>query len=348
MKPSFHRKLLAWFDRHGRHDLPWQKKQTPYAVWVSEVMLQQTQVATVIPYYHRFMKRFPSIKSLSEASIDEVLQHWSGLGYYARGRNLHRCALILREQYHGRFPNTVAEVSQLPGIGRSTAGAILSLSRDVPAAILDGNVKRVLTRFFALEGLPNSTAFIKQLWTLAEELTPQRRCRDYNQAMMDLGALVCTRVRPMCSSCPLQKDCLAYQLGVPHRFPQKKQARQRSQKRVCMLLLESQAGEILLQKRPAVGVWGGLWSFPECVDLSAAKRLCKQQYACTLLSCKKMPEFKHVFSHFDLLITPINMMVQRSSAIMDSDSQFWYKRGDALPGGVSAVVSRLISQEYVT
>ncbi len=348
MSDDFSRKVLSWFDRHGRHDLPWQLKQTPYAVWVSEVMLQQTQVSTVIPYYRRFMRRFPSIKSLSEADIDEVLSYWSGLGYYARGRNLHRCAQLLTAQYHGRFPNTVEEVSQLPGIGRSTAGAILSLSRNLSVAILDGNVKRVLARYFAVEGAANSTALLKSLWEIAERLMPMERCRDYNQGMMDLGALVCTRSNPRCDGCPLSAGCEAYKRGEQSVFPnKKKKAGQRLQKAAMLLILQNERHDILLEKRAAVGIWGGLWSFPECRDVSEIEAVC-HRYDCCVLGYELLAEFKHVFSHFDLWITPVSVKVKHlSSSLMDSASQIWYKKGESLPGGIPAVINRFMVSEVV-
>lgn len=343
MRPAFHLKVLRWFDQHGRHDLPWQIKKTPYCVWVSEVMLQQTQVSTVIPYYQKFMQRFPSVKALAQAEVDEVLQHWSGLGYYARGRNLHRCAQILHERYRGRFPNTVEEIAELPGIGRSTAGAILSLSRDIRAPILDGNVKRVLTRFFALEGLSISSAFIKQLWEVAEELTPVKRCRDYNQAMMDMGALICTRSKPQCHKCPLQNDCQAYQLDAQALYPNRKKKTARTQKKVFMLVIENQRGEILLEKRPPSGIWGGLWSFPECESLENAKAFCLRQLGCQLRNSVCLKAFKHSFSHFDLWVTPVKVKVTQGPLLMNSDIRIWYNRETVLRGGVSAVVNKLMS-----
>ena len=209
MKTDFAARVLHWYDRHGRKDLPWQNTDDPYRVWVSEIMLQQTQVQTVIPYYQRFMHRFPDVVSLADAGLDEVLQHWSGLGYYARARNLHHAAEIIRDRYDGRFPATIEAVSELPGVGRSTAGAILALTFGQRHAILDGNVKRVLARHAAVDGWPGRTAVARQLWELAEARTPTARVGDYTQAMMDLGATLCTRSAPACGNCPVSGDCAA-------------------------------------------------------------------------------------------------------------------------------------------
>ena len=211
--------MIAWFAQHGRKDLPWQQDPTPYRVWVSEIMLQQTQVRTVIPYYQRFMQAFPDLRALAAAPLDQVLHHWSGLGYYARARNLHRAAQRIRDDHAGRFPEDIEVVMRLPGIGRSTAGAVLSLACGQRHAILDGNVKRVLARFHAVEGWPGKTAVLEQLWALAEAATPQRDVAAYNQAMMDLGATLCRRGTPECPSCPLQSDCRACKLGRQSEFP---------------------------------------------------------------------------------------------------------------------------------
>jgi len=219
---SFSNNVLQWFDQHGRKHLPWQKNRTAYRVWVSEIMLQQTQVATVIPYYERFMASFPNVQALANATQDDVLKHWAGLGYYARGRNLHQCAQRVIAEHQGKFPDQVDALEALPGIGRSTAGAIISLSSGKRAAILDGNVKRVLTRYHGTQGWPGKTAVAKVLWEHAETHTPQQRCDDFNQAMMDLGATLCTRSKPNCSACPLQSDCYALATEQQALFPNKK------------------------------------------------------------------------------------------------------------------------------
>jgi len=251
--------VLAWYDSHGRRHLPWQQDTTPYRVWISEIMLQQTQVSTVIPYYERFLQRFPDVQALAAAPIDEVLHLWTGLGYYARARNLHKAAQLLVERFDGEFPETVEEVAGLPGIGRSTAGAILSLSRQQRAVILDGNVKRVLSRFHAVGD--TGSAQEKILWQHAEAHTPQKRVHHFNQVMMDLGATVCTRAKPACLLCPLQSHCAALKEGEPTAYPAKKAARAVPEKSTTLLVLLNAEGEVLLEQRPPAGIWGGLWSF---------------------------------------------------------------------------------------
>ncbi len=295
MKPTvatFQQNVLRWFDQHGRKDLPWQQNPTPYRVWVSEIMLQQTQVKTVIPYYGKFMASFPTLKSLADASTDEVLAHWSGLGYYARARNLHKAAQLAMAQSEtasaqspkrqlprgqlpeGQLPDTLESLMALPGIGRSTAGAILSLALKQPHPILDGNVKRVLARHFAVDGWPGKTAVLNELWQLSETYTPsagQKTVRDthkFNQAMMDLGAMICTRTKPQCHSCPLMESCKGYQSGKPENYPGKKPPKTTPVKTTVMLVLRNPAGDILLYQRPAKGIWGGLWSLPEIGDIS--------------------------------------------------------------------------------
>ncbi|MBS0396359.1 MAG: A/G-specific adenine glycosylase, partial [Proteobacteria bacterium] len=234
---SFATRLLAWYERHGRHDLPWQRDRSPYRVWVSEVMLQQTQVATVIPYYERFMGRFPDVAALAAAPLDEVLHHWSGLGYYARARHLHRAAACLVAEHGGELPASVEALTALPGIGRSTAGAILALARDERHPILDGNVKRVLARWFGIEGFPGQPRVAALLWELSERVTPSRRAADYTQAVMDLGATLCTRSRPRCSECPVGADCVAQATGRVASLPVPRAARARPVRRVAWLVL---------------------------------------------------------------------------------------------------------------
>lgn len=340
---QFSQLILAWYDAHGRHDLPWQKNKTPYRVWVSEIMLQQTQVKTVIPFYRKFMRSFPSLKSLAQAPIDDVLSHWSGLGYYSRARNLHKTAEIISSQYKGRFPKTLEALESLPGIGRSTAGAILSLAMQTPATILDGNVVRVLARYSAQAGWPGDSAVRKQLWQIAAYFTPTTRCGDYNQAMMDLGSMTCARSKPSCQNCPINEGCEAYHDQTTHLFPEKKAKLKRPQKQVFMLVCENQHGEILLLKRPPSGIWGSLWSFPECDDEKAIKMLCQQRFHCQLLEHTFLPKFKHVFSHFELLISPIKLSVKsRMARAMDSNTQVWYNSSNVLPGGIPAPVEKLL------
>ena len=276
MRP-FAERLLAWFADHGRHDLPWQRDPSPYGVWVSEIMLQQTQVATVIPYYERFMARFPDLAALAEAPLDEVLAHWSGLGYYARARNLHRAARQAMAEHGGRLPETIDALQALPGIGRSTAGAILSLALGQRHPILDGNVKRVLARHAAVAGWPGKAAVQRTLWELAEARTPRRRVADYNQAMMDLGATLCTRARPACERCPVAADCRAREQGLQTDYPGPRPRRELPERQVQMLLVRDPQGRVLLERRPPQGVWGGLWCLPELATEADPLARCRER-----------------------------------------------------------------------
>jgi len=340
---SFSELILQWYDHSGRHDLPWQKNQTAYRVWVSEIMLQQTQVNTVIPYYLKFMQRFPNLKSLSKAPLDDVLHHWSGLGYYARARNLHRSAQIILEEHKGRFPQSITEIEKLPGIGHSTAGAILSLAMNQQATILDGNVKRVLTRFYAFNENLTKKSALDKLWYLADNLTPKNRCRDYNQALMDLGALICTRSAPKCTSCPLEHFCQAHQAGQETQYPIKKTSSKRPQKEIFVLILQDQKGNILLEKRPHVGIWGGLWSFPECNEQQQIKNICKQRFFCEVTKHTDLPVINHIFTHFELMIKPVKLSVRTSkNHVMDSDSLIWYNNKEKLPGGIPSPIAKIL------
>ncbi len=344
-RKQFITKLLNWFSHNGRHDLPWQKRPTPYRVWVSEIMLQQTQVQTVIPYFQKFMSRFPNLKSLALAEQDEVLSHWSGLGYYARARNLHLSAQIIHQQHSGRFPKTVDELCTLPGIGRSTAGAILSLAMQQPAAILDGNVKRVLTRFYGIHGWPGDSKIQQQLWQLALHNTPKQNTAAYNQAMMDLGATICSRKLPKCKACPLQKGCHAKQHNLTTLLPTAKPKSTRPLKKTMMLILRNDKGEILLEKRPPVGIWGGLFSFPQCAIDQDIKIFCTKQLQCQVKRYNTLNIITHQFSHFKLEITPVLLDVKAiATQVMESKARVWYNKSAALPGGIATPVSRLLQQ----
>ena len=342
-RSEFQTQVLGWFDKHGRKHLPWQQQPGPYQVWVSEIMLQQTQVTTVIPYFERFMQRFPNVQALAAASEDEVLAHWSGLGYYARGRNLLRAARFVCESCDGVFPDTQAGLESLPGVGRSTAGAILSLGFGNPAAILDGNVKRVLCRYFTVDGWPGRTDVLRHLWVLAEALTPRERCGAYNQAMMDIGATVCKRSRPDCASCPLSNGCRAFDSGEPTRWPAPRPKKVRPRRHKWMLLATHHERGLLLERRPASGIWGGLWSLPEFDDHTALTR-----HAATLgrfdqSSVDTWNVVKHAFTHFELIIQPvrINLRELASDTIMEDDRRVWCQ-GDNLPGGIAAPIGKLI------
>ncbi len=340
----FSTKILAWFNEHGRKDLPWQQNVNPYRVWVSEIMLQQTQVVTVIPYYERFLQRFPDVKVLAEAKVDDVLGHWSGLGYYARARNMHKAAQIIADQYERVFPMQIDQVLDLPGVGRSTAGAILSLACGQNHAILDGNVKRVLARVFLLHGWPGNSKVAKIFWQHALELTPNEAVAQYNQAMMDLGATVCTRSKPQCQHCPVVSLCQASISGQQSLYPHKKPQQSKPVKTTKMLMIQSQGQGILLVKRPPVGIWGGLLSFPE-LDLGySIDDWCQNNLGLRPEKHEEWPVVRHTFSHFHLEITPIRIALSTPiDNVMEEGGWVWYK-DRVLSGGFAAPVSRLLEK----
>jgi A/G-specific adenine glycosylase len=337
--------LLRWFAEHGRHDLPWQTEPTPYRVWVSEVMLQQTQVQTVIGYYQRFMARLPSLPALASAPLDEVLHLWAGLGYYSRARNLHQAAQLVVAQHAGELPRTQAALQALPGIGRSTAAAILALSAGARHAILDGNVKRVLSRHFAIDGAPEAASTQAALWRLAEDCTPQREVAGYTQAIMDLGATLCTRSRPRCADCPLQGSCRARAEGRQLSLPAKRARRVRPQRSVYMLVARRGDGAVLLERRPTRGIWGGLWSLPEFTDAGAAAEYCAVRLRHAGPATSGAP-LHHAFTHFDLAITPLHVACAAQGGVLDGTGQLWYN--SALPEriGLPAPVQQLIDEPH--
>jgi A/G-specific adenine glycosylase len=316
-------RLLAWFDQAGRKHLPWQIDRTCYRVWVSEIMLQQTQVGTVIPYFERFMQRFPEVKALAEAPLNEVLHLWTGLGYYARARNLHRAAQQIVAEHNGEFPATHADVQSLPGIGRSTAGAILAQSRDERHAILDGNVKRVLTRAFAIEGYPGTKVVEQQLWQLAESLLPEQRLADYTQAMMDLGALVCTRTKPKCTQCPMQSICLGFAQGLQAQLPTSKPKVARRQREQFALVACDARGRLLLEQRPLSGIWGGLWVCPQFDDESALQQWAMQHLQIAS-SWRALPSLDHAFTHFHLHLQLRAVTATPLAQVADGSCYCWY------------------------
>lgn len=299
---SFSERVLAWFEHHGRKQLPWQQSLSPYTTWVSEIMLQQTQVTTVIPYFNRFIARFPDILSLANADQDDVLAHWAGLGYYSRARNLHKAAQIIRDDYHGEFPNDIDNVVALPGIGKSTAGAILSLSKNQRHAILDGNVKRVLSRHQLIAGIPNQAATLKKQWAIAEQFTPQHHVATYTQAMMDLGAMVCTRSQPKCTDCPIHVDCQARLTNRIAEFPNKKPKKALPEKNTTMFII-TDGERVYLQKRPDTGIWGGLWSLPQSDNIDDTTLL--TQLNASENHRQTLAVYTHTFTHYRLHITPI-------------------------------------------
>ena len=344
MKTNFASRVLRWFDQHGRHDLPWQKKRTLYRVWVSEIMLQQTQVKTVIPYYKKFMQRFPDVKRLAGASQDEVLQYWAGLGYYSRGRNLHKAAQLIAEQHGGRVPRTPEALIALPGIGRSTAAAILSQALDQRQVILDGNVKRVLSRYRMVEGWPGNKAVEQQLWHIAEELTPSGRNADYTQAIMDMGATLCTRSKPACDDCPVSKDCMALAADDVGSYPAKKPKKVLPVKQTRLLILIDQQGAILLEKRPPSGIWGGLWSLPEVDPQQDIATTCQQRWGLELTHHEESPVFRHSFSHYHLDIRPSRcQIVDQKNAIRSEGELMWCKPQQTDFPAVAAPVAKLLA-----
>ena len=348
---DFAERLLAWYDVHGRKDLPWQSSDDPYRVWVSEIMLQQTQVQTVIPYFERFMASFPTVSDLADSELDAVLHHWSGLGYYARARNLHKAAIVVRDEHGGVFPDDIEAVMELPGIGRSTAGAILSLTFGQRHAILDGNVKRVLARHDAIAGWPGKTEVSKKLWTLAEERTPEGRSSEYTQAIMDLGATLCTRSKAQCDRCPVHEDCIALKKGTVTEYPGRKPKKDKPLKTTTMLIA-SEGGSVYLERRPEAGIWGGLWSLPELGDRSV-QDFCSETFSDAATATETWDVLRHSFSHYDLDIQPIVVRLGRPlSKVADGDSATWYQLDELPPGGIAAPVMKLIGQlkksNYVT
>lgn len=332
----FQEALLTWFDKHGRKNLPWQHPRTPYAVWVSEIMLQQTQVKTVIPYFLKFMQSFQDVKALAEASEDEVLAHWSGLGYYRRGRNLRAAAIQIMEQHQGVFPSDFTSLIALPGIGASTANAILSLAFEKPAAILDGNVKRILSRYFLVAGDPQKKAVENKLMAHAKACLSQSRPADYSQAIMDLGALICTPKKPECNECPMQNHCLAQQNNAVDAYPEKITRKPKPTRELQFLLIH-QNNKLYLEKQPSEGLWGGLWSLPtlEMDD-------CPHDYAKRINAnvSHKLPHFKHSFTHYHLILHPVVIKTEAKDKNMHSG---WHNLEQALALGLPKPIREIIT-----
>lgn len=353
----FAKSVLAWFEQYGRKHLPWQQNKTLYRVWLSEVMLQQTQVATVIPYFARFTERFPTVTDLANGSIDEVLHLWTGLGYYARARNLHKAAIQIRDEFGGEFPTTFDDVLALSGVGRSTAGAILSSVLNAPHPILDGNVKRVLSRYFAVEGWAGEKVVENQLWQLSESVTPTEQVADFNQAMMDLGAMICTRTKPKCLICPLQEHCQTNAMQAWDKFPAKKPKKTLPERQAYFLILKN-GSKVLLQKREAKGIWGGLFSFPQFGSLEELKR---SDLVENLQISQQLTTFRHTFSHFHLDITPIlvDLNLQKKAKILplvaeenagnylstvSSETDYWYDFNQHNEIGLATPVKRILDE----
>ena len=334
--------VLRWFDIHGRKNLPWQIDPTPYKVWVSEIMLQQTQVTTVIPYFNNFINRFPDVETLAHASLDAVLQHWSGLGYYARARNLHKSSRQINQLR--RFPDNFEDLLQLPGIGKSTAGAILSLAFAIPQPILDGNVKRVFSRYKAIRGWSGNTKVSKLLWGVSAEYTPSNRIADYTQAMMDLGATVCTRTQPECNVCPLQGSCQAKQQNLIAMIPTPKPAKTLPVKKAVFIVWMNAQQAVFLEKRPSSGIWGGLWSFPEFRDKNLPIEWLQHRNV-DVQATQLLPERRHTFTHFHLDFTA--MLISSAAVndfVLDVDQSVWYKLQQLEGLGLPAPIKKLLKE----
>jgi A/G-specific adenine glycosylase len=342
---TFATRLLAWFDRCGRHDLPWQHPRTPYRVWVSEIMLQQTQVRVVIPYFERFMEALPDVRALAAAPLDDVLALWSGLGYYARARNLHAAAQACVAKHDGELPRDLDALTALPGIGRSTAGAILAQAWGDRLPILDGNVKRVLARWHGVEGWPGLPAVERQLWSFAESHLPHARLADYTQAQMDFGATLCTRADPACVVCPVQDGCIALREGRVAGLPTPKPGKALPEREALVLLLEDPEGRVLLQRRPPAGVWAGLWSLPEHADEAGARAWFEQATAGDFTEGATLPAIAHGFSHYRLQLHPRRWTdVVLRTAVADNDDLRWVGRSGLAALGLPAPIRRLLEE----
>ncbi|MAD91912.1 MAG: A/G-specific adenine glycosylase [Gammaproteobacteria bacterium] len=336
-------RLLDWFDKHGRKNLPWQKDISAYRVWVSEIMLQQTQVKTVIPYFNKFIERFPTLESLANASQDEILSQWTGLGYYARARNLHKAAKHVLNIHDGQFPKNFDDLIALPGIGRSTAGAILSITYGQHHAILDGNVRRVLARHRGIRGWPGKRKVAEIMWRIAEKNTPKKKVASYTQAIMDLGATLCKRNVPLCDFCPVNNDCVALKTNSINLYPSPKPKVKRPIKTTTMLLVSAK-GKVYLERRPESGVWGGLWSFPELGEYQL-NDWCAKIFGSTEAEVLSLDILHHSFSHFDLRIKPVLVRFKsQKNKLINSDTRTWYNFNDNPPGGFAAPVEKLINQ----
>jgi A/G-specific adenine glycosylase len=340
---NFALRIITWQKRHGRHNLPWQDTRDPYHIWLSEIMLQQTQVATVSSYYSRFVARFPDIKCLARACLDDVLAVWSGLGYYARAVNLHRAARIIMEKHHGRFPRNYDSILELPGVGRSTAAAIGVFAYKQRRAILDGNVKRVLARCFGVVGYPGENSVQERLWRKSEALLPTKAIRTYTQGLMDLGAGVCLRRNPRCHACPLNFDCVAFKAKRTNTLPTPKPATALPRRQTVMLIMLHN-GEVLLQKRPPAGVWASMWSFPEIAAEEEVRAACVARFAARVKRQKWLPVLKHGFSHFELDIRPVLLQVDGVRAQAAEPGQLWLSLEDAQRAAVPAPVRKLLLQ----
>ncbi len=341
---TFADRLLRWFDSHGRHDLPWQHPREAYRVWLSEIMLQQTQVATVIPYFNRFVERFADIDALAAASTDDVLAHWAGLGYYARARNLHRCARVIAAEHGGRFPRTAEALAELPGIGRSTAAAIAAQAFGERAAILDGNVRRVLARYYRVDGWPGAPAVQQRMWPQAEALLPENRMADYTQALMDLGATLCTARNPACADCPVAADCQAHLAGVVDRYPQPRPRRERPQRCARLLLAYDADGRLLLERRPPAGIWGSLWCPPLIDDARLETPRWSEAMRFEADPTPALPSVRHAFTHFDLELQPVTGRIELDAGVAEDPALRWVTLSELDALGLPSPVRKILSR----
>jgi A/G-specific adenine glycosylase len=352
--PGFSAAVVRWQREHGRHALPWQQTRDPYRIWLSEIMLQQTQVSAVIPYYQRFLAQFPDVKSLAQAPASEVMSLWSGLGYYSRARNLHRCAQLVWDQHGGSFPSNPRSLAELPGIGRSTAAAIAAFAFGRRAAILDGNVKRVFCRVFGIDVWPGTRAVEVALWVRAEALLPQDGIESYTQGLMDLGATLCTRSRPQCGRCPLSARCVALASERVNELPVRKPGKAIPQRHSMMLVVE-EGGQVLLEQRPPSGIWGGLLSLPELPQASAASAgLSASDEAIQvrianfgeIASVEPLPPFTHGFTHFKLHVVPYRVRLEKRRHLAGECEHQWIETAALEDAALPAPVKKLLMRLY--
>jgi A/G-specific adenine glycosylase len=338
---DFSRRVIAWQRRYGRHHLPWQNVDDPYRIWLSEIMLQQTQVGAVVPYFQRFVERFPAVRDLARAAEDDVLALWSGLGYYARARNLHRAAKRIEQVHRGCFPDRFEDIVSLPGVGRSTAGAIAVFAFGQRYPILDGNVKRVLARCFGVEGYPGTASVAADLWALSERLLPETELKAYTQGMMDLGAQVCRRSHPACEQCPLATQCVARMRDRISEFPAPRPKKQRPRRSTVMLIMQCN-GQIMMEKRPSPGIWGGLWSFPETDDVENAAKICVSRFGRKAEAVEPMVTIEHGFTHFSLTISALVCRVTQPGPEAEEPGRVWVTPEDAERYAIPVPVRKLI------
>ncbi|HQR11950.1 MAG TPA: A/G-specific adenine glycosylase [Casimicrobiaceae bacterium] len=339
--PRFAERLVRWQREHGRHGLPWQGTRDPYRIWLSEVMLQQTQVTTVIPYYERFLAEFPDVRALASAPVDRVLEHWSGLGYYRRAHHLHAAARAVVAGFGGKFPVDAAALATLPGVGRSTAAAIAVFSSGARAAILDGNVKRVLARHRGVEGFPGGAAVETTLWQAAEALLPARDIETYTQALMDLGATICVRAKPACGSCPVSQDCVALREGRVAELPTPRPRKALPHRELRVLLIE-RGGEILFERRPPLGIWSGLWSLPELPLDTDVRDAVRTRFAVEIVVREDLPTIAHAFTHFALTLHPQRVSAKWWPSRAEAPGTMWLTPADARGAALPAPIKKLI------